>query len=243
MGAVYLAAGHGGNDPGSSGNGLVERELNAAIARVAVLALRRSGVKTYTDLDVGNPPASATPNQVSDSKKHPDVELYVEVHHNAFGSPDPRGIEVYGTGTGVSMLFGKALLAALFTKLQALDSSFPSRGYKEARGTRAEYAVVQSQGSSALVECLFITSSRDSLIAKRADYAAQVGETLARATVDFGRARGFWTSQYVAPGPAPTDPCAQVKKDLTAEKAAHAKTREALATANQKLAQVRSIVC
>jgi len=196
--AVYIDSGHSGTDPGAVGNGLQEATLNKRVAKGVVAALRRSGVRTYTDLAIGNPGASTS---IPDSRKHPDVRLFVSQHHNSAGAKTARGIETYKTGTGRSRRFAALVHARLRAELRRMDSTWVDRGVKEAKGTRAEYIVTRSQGASILLENGFVSNVKDAAVFKRADYARRCAETTARAIVDFGRKEGLWANAYTPPAP------------------------------------------
>lgn len=197
--AVYVAAGHShvaGRDRGSQGNGLIEGNLNQQIVSAIVRRLREHGIKTYTDLDIGNPATKNAPNQVNDSRKHPDVKLYYEQHFNAFGSSTARGTETYKTGSGRSLRFARAAHAAALSRLRTWDPTIPDRKVKEAIGTRAEYIVTNAQGAAILDEALFLTSPKDAAIAKRSDFVGRYAETIVQAIIAFGRAEGLWSVTY-----------------------------------------------
>lgn len=198
--SIYIASGHGGTDPGATGNGLAERDLNAAICRLLVARLREHGLRAHTDLEVGNPGRAGA---IADARKRGDVVLYYAQHHNGFGRASARGYEIYKTGSGRSLRFARAVHRAQLAALRAVDARIPDRGVKEARGTRAEGEVVYSPGSSVLAENLFVTNPDDARIARRPDYAARLAEATCRAIVEFGRAEGLWRTAYKPPAPDP----------------------------------------
>lgn len=205
--AVYIASGHSYEDPGASGNGIVESKLNVAIVTQLVARLRQLGITTYTDLDVGNPRASGG---VADSRKHKDVALYVEFHHNA-AQASARGYEIWKTGEGLSARLGRWLHDEHVNLLRRWDSAMKDRGVKdvaEPSGKRARGIVTGAQGAAVLVEMLFVSNAADAALAKRADYARSVAEVTARGIVEFGFHEKLWTARYAkAPsGEAPKPP-------------------------------------
>lgn len=206
MSGIFLAAGHGGTDSGATGNGLVERDLNVQLVTYIAGRLRAHKIVTATDIEHGNPTGIT---ETLNLARQYSPALYYSQHHNWFGAT-ARGYEIYKTGSGRSYRFAKALHDAQIAALRKLDPSIPDRGIKEARGTRAESEVVNSPGSSALSEALFVSNVADAAIAKRPDEIKVLGEATVKAIVEFGAAEGLagWPAgvRYVAPVVATTAP-------------------------------------
>ena len=77
---IFVAAGHGGDDPGAVAHGLVERDLNAAVAAQLVRRLRDHDLAVDTDLEHGNP---GFPEEADLASQLGSVSYYVALHHNA----------------------------------------------------------------------------------------------------------------------------------------------------------------
>jgi len=79
---LLLDAGHGGNDPGTSGNGLTEKTLNLTLALKVADYLEDSDIKVYLTRDADTRPdnnvRAKTANQVAD--------LMVSIHFNSAGA-------------------------------------------------------------------------------------------------------------------------------------------------------------
>ena len=95
---VLLDPGHGGHQPGTSHNGLVEKDLNLdVVLRVLDLFERsNSGVKAYstriTDVAMANVDRAVMGNQIAD--------LFVSVHFNAMDiERNPAAVAINGTET------------------------------------------------------------------------------------------------------------------------------------------------
>lgn len=204
--SVYVASGHGADDPGAVANGLKERDVNQAIATRLVKRLRDHKLKVHTDLERGNLRASG---EIADARRRGDVALFLALHHNA-AAASARGFEVFGTGKTRSRRFAQALHDEVLAELRKLDHTCKDRGVKEAKGTRAESLVVKSPGASALVEFLFLTNKLDAKIAKDKRYAARMAEALCRATIATLRREKLATVTYrppaTKPPPATTKP-------------------------------------
>lgn len=102
---IVIDPGHGGNDPGATGNGLIEKELNLDVA----LRLR-----DLLEADTGDPNGGGSWQVVMTRTSDVDVSLqarvdianswpadrFVSIHHNAFSSPAANGTETYSFAEG-----------------------------------------------------------------------------------------------------------------------------------------------
>src|SRR5690625_2078925 len=103
---VVIDAGHGGSDPGASGNGLYEKELTLEIAQKVKKLLKSAGFKvimtrsndTYVSLE-----------ERSSIANNSNADIFVSIHINAGGG---TGIETYWYGKHESEK-SKALASAL----------------------------------------------------------------------------------------------------------------------------------
>lgn len=204
--AIYIASGHGADDPGAVANGIKERDANKAICARLVARLREHGLKVHTDLEKGNLRASG---EIADANRKGDVVLFLSAHHNA-AAASARGLEVFGTGRTRSRRLATAMRDACLAELRRLDPSFKDRGVKEAKGTRAEGLVCRSPGASALIEFAFLTNAADAEVVKSKQYAPRMAEALCKALIAFLRAEKIATVTYrppvAKPAPAPTPP-------------------------------------
>ncbi|WP_317854693.1 N-acetylmuramoyl-L-alanine amidase [Chakrabartyella piscis] len=90
---VLIDAGHGGTDPGTSGNGLTEKDLTLTLALLTVDYLEDTGIKAYltrdTDVYVQNALRAQTANEIAD--------FMLSIHLNA--------AEDNGTANGTETLY------------------------------------------------------------------------------------------------------------------------------------------
>jgi N-acetylmuramoyl-L-alanine amidase len=203
--AIYIASGHGGNDPGAVANGLRERDVNRAIGARLVARLREHGLLVHTDLERGNLRASG---EIADARRRGDVAVFVSLHHNA-ATASARGLEVFKTGSGRSLRLAKALHAAILYELRALDPTWKDRKVKEARGTRAQSLVCDSPGAAALIEFAFLSNDEDAEVVAAPAYANAMAEAACRAIVGFMRAEKLATATYRPQAKAPPKPAAE----------------------------------
>lgn len=197
--AIYIASGHGSDDPGAVANDLKERDANRAICGRLVTRLREHGLKVHTDLERGNLRASG---EIADANRKGDVVIFLSAHHNA-AVASARGLEVFGTGKTRSRRLATAMLDACLAELRRLDPTFKDRGVKEAKGTRAQGLVCNSPGASALIEFAFLTNLADAKVVKHKEYPVRMAEALCKALIAFLRREKIATVTYRPPAPKP----------------------------------------
>lgn len=153
MAKVFLAAGHGGKDPGAVGNGLHEADLNLAIALACRDELERHGVIVVMSrvTDEYDP--------VSDEAKECNAfkpDIAIEIHCNAGGGD---GAEVFYRSNGT----GKELALNILAEIDKIGQN--SRGAKtktNAQGKDSYYFLRNTDCDDvALVECAFIDNAKD----------------------------------------------------------------------------------
>ena len=85
---LLLDAGHGGKDPGTSGNGMQEKNLNLTIAQKIAQKLQGSGIKVYMTRD-----SDVYPENSTRAKTANDIaDLMVSIHMNS-GPETANGTE------------------------------------------------------------------------------------------------------------------------------------------------------
>lgn len=162
---VVLDAGHGGRDPGASGDDLAEKDVNLKLVLKAGKILAAKGIKviytrqddTYASLDERTSIANLL-----------NAALFVSVHNNANISSAPSGTETYCYYplSDPDLFMQKeerynlalSLQEALVDKLGRLD-----RGVKQ-----SNLAVLrESEMPSALVEMVFISNPAEETLLKK----------------------------------------------------------------------------
>lgn len=124
---VVLDPGHGGSEPGTSGNGLVERDVNLKIAKYCRDALLGyDGVEVYmtrdSDVNVGL-------EERAEIAKRLHANIFVSIHNNAATNSSARGSEVIvplnGSGTAVGERILDKLAALGLWKRSVYDKEYP----------------------------------------------------------------------------------------------------------------------
>ncbi len=175
---LLLDAGHGGNDPGASANGIVEKTMNLVIAKkVEDYVKDNSNIKVYmTRGDDKTRPANAdrakTANQIAD--------LMVSIHMNS--GP------VLGNGTETLYAVHSNDASAKMTSLQAaqiMQSYLPRALNMTNRGAKLDQAILilnSTKIPAILVEVCFLTNPGDAYkitVEDNQDLAAEaIGEAI-----------------------------------------------------------------
>ncbi|RJQ29051.1 MAG: N-acetylmuramoyl-L-alanine amidase [Peptococcaceae bacterium] len=188
---LVLDPGHGGKDPGASGNGLVEKNLALDITKRVRTALSSHQVDVKltreSDVDLSLADRVAYANNLN-------AGYFLSIHVNAGGG---TGFESYvWTGAGGET---ESLRRAVHMEVSAFYKSagFPDRGEKKADF----YVLRNTKMSAALLENLFVDNKTDA--AKLAD--AGFREEIAKAI-----AAGLVSALKIQP--AAWDPAAEIEK-------------------------------
>ncbi len=161
---IVLDAGHGKSDPGTSGNGLIEKELNLDIAlRVYDLLEADGRVKVY--LTRGD---DSYPTNINRAKMGNEVaDLFVSIHHNAaVGNTKAKGTEVL-FAVHKTDVAGKltSKSAAQFMQNYVINAlGTVDRGIKE----RSDLIVLnQTTIPAILIEIAFLSNEEDAALIKQ----------------------------------------------------------------------------
>lgn len=161
---LLLDAGHGGNDPGTSGNGLNEKDINLAIVNKAYALLQQTDkVKTYlTRTDDTRPENRDRANMANDM-----ADVFISIHMNsAAPNPTPNGTEVLFIthandvqGKLTSQIVATEILQKMIAALQTNN-----RGLKYDTQHQKNLIVLNSTTVPAvIVETVFLSNPGDAL--------------------------------------------------------------------------------
>ncbi len=150
---IVVDAGHGGNQPGTLGNGtsyVPEKNLNLAIATALAQQLRTRG---------GNVVMTRTGDWFVALGKRADIgnssnaELFVSIHIDASRNTDASGMTVY---------LGKTASVGSLQVAQHIQQALRQAGFETRGVRRANYQVLrESNGPAVLVECGFLSNYGD----------------------------------------------------------------------------------
>ncbi len=189
---IVLDPGHGGAEPGAvSPGGLIEKDINLAVARETKTALEAAGVTTLItrsgDYDVALPTRSEIARAVN-------PKAFVSIHHNAEpdGPRDGPGTETYYQ---IGSTDSKRLAGLVYEEVVKAMSQYKvawvadrDAGAKYRPGTNGDYyAMLRQPGKvvSVLAELAFITNQPESLLLARPEVQKVEGEAVARGIVRY----------------------------------------------------------
>lgn len=170
---LLLDAGHGGKDPGTSGNGMQEKNLTLTIAQKIEQKLQGSGIKVYmtrnSDVYPENSTRAKTANDIAD--------LMVSIHINS-GPETANGTETLyqvHANDSSSRLTSKQLAEILQASMIS-GTGNTNRGVK----LRTDLLILnRTTVPSAIVEVIFITNTGDALKISNPAYQDQVAQAIA----------------------------------------------------------------
>ena len=188
---VFIDPGHGGTDPGASGNGLYEKEVVLSISKKVRNILISKGFEVElsrsTDQYVSLSDRAAQANAW-------DADLFVSIHCNSATSSSANGTEcyTYPTANTSTKSLSKNMASALASKL-----ALTNRGHKE-----ANFAVLRlSNMPSILIETAFINNANDAnkLKTRENDFASVIANQIANTSIDNsngGSSNGNTSAEY-----------------------------------------------
>ena len=172
--------GHGGTDPGATGNGILEKDKNLDVCLELTAMLKSRGVDGI--LTRGSDVTMSLTARTDLAVKL-GVDAVISVHHNAGGG---KGIETYRSlfnaksGQLANLVHGELVRA--FPEM--LDRKVKTRLYT-GRNDWDYYHMIRvphvRAGIPAIItECGFVDSAADAAVIKRADFAHRQAEALAK---------------------------------------------------------------
>ena len=184
---LLLDAGHGGGDPGTNGNGLVEKNIALSLALKVEGYLKGSGIKIYqtrnTDVNPDKEWRAATANDIAD--------FMVSIHLNAAGetgniNPVPNGTEtLYKVLSNEINVTSNQLTSKKSAQimqnhvLKAMDST--NRGLKE----RTDLLIFNaSKVPMVILEVGFLTNPGDALKLSKNEYQDKVAKAIAEGIIE-----------------------------------------------------------
>ncbi|MEC9488676.1 MAG: N-acetylmuramoyl-L-alanine amidase, partial [Halanaerobium sp.] len=158
---VVIDPGHGGVDPGAIGtNGLLEKDVNLAVAEELRRLLIQAGTRVYMTREDDSYPSF--PRRVGLANDR-EADIFVSIHCNSFTEDIPEGTETYvaRSSNGNSHLLAELVQSELAGELRLLD-----RGVKPANF----YVLLNTKMPAILVELAFISNPQEEALLKKAQF-------------------------------------------------------------------------
>lgn len=196
---ILIDPGHGGNDPGATGNGIKEKDINLAICRLLPDLLKPRGIEVVLTRTSDVSMSLSARTDMAVAKK---VDAVLSRHSNAGGG---KGTETYRS---VFNAESGRLAAAVHGQLIAAFPEFANRGIKTrlypGRSDWDYYHMIREPHRQAGIPAIitengFIDHVGDAAVLKRADFAAREAEALARGICAYFGVS--WSKQEAAPDP------------------------------------------
>jgi N-acetylmuramoyl-L-alanine amidase len=165
---IVIDPGHGGKDPGATGNDTVEKSVALSISQKLQHQLLHNGfdVKMTRSDDIFIPLADR-----ANISNNWGADLFVSVHANSATTSAAHGLESYYYGASSS---GKQLASNIQTALAANTDNGD-------RGTRSSdfYVLRHTSMPAVLVETGFISNPADAILLKDTGYQDRVANSIA----------------------------------------------------------------
>lgn len=177
---LLLDAGHGGTDPGTSGNGLVEKAINLKLTLEVEKNLRNSDIKVYLTRDGDTKPD----NNIRARTANQTADLMVSIHMNAAeGNTAANGTEtLYKTHSNESASRLTSLKAAEIMQSHLVPAmNTTNRGVKE----RTDLLILNATTVPAvLIETCFLSNPGDASKIANNDYLDEAAEAISDAIIE-----------------------------------------------------------
>lgn len=169
MAKIFIDAGHGGNDPGASGCGLVEKTITLAVSKRVQYHLGRHGVVVVMSRTGDTNPSLTQRSNIANSN---GVDASISIHCNAFNGA-AYGVETYTYGTGSNEI---RLANCVHNKIINDKLYNFNRGVKQGN----LHMVREPQMAAILVEMAFIDNQSDAslLKSKQEEFAIAISKGL-----------------------------------------------------------------
>jgi N-acetylmuramoyl-L-alanine amidase len=178
---VVIDAGHGGNDPGKIGiDGTLEKDINLQITMKLKKYLEASDVDVVLTRDDDNGLYSARDNRkkMADMTKRCDIinktkpALTVSIHQNSYHQEEISGGQVFYYKKSEK---GKKLAETI---QERFDFLLGDKNTRLAKPNDNYYLLLHVKTPIVIVECGFLTNSRESKLLNDEDYQDRVAWTI-----------------------------------------------------------------
>ncbi|BBB93473.1 MAG TPA: N-acetylmuramoyl-L-alanine amidase [Methylomusa anaerophila] len=180
---IIVDAGHGGIDPGANRPGVLEKEINLAVALMLKDILNQSGAKVVlsrqTDIDL----STECDNEKVRGRYHRDLtarvemaeesdaDLFISIHANAVANAQRRGAEVFYYAKSEP---SKVLSNSIQTELGKITPA------ASAASTADYFVLRRNKIPAALVEIGYITNKEECALLQSPEYQQKLAAAIAK---------------------------------------------------------------
>ena len=160
---IFLDAGHGGTNPGAVGNGVIEANVNLAVATALANNLRNMGydVREYRTTNDENviTPIAADLRKRAQTANDWGADYFISIHTNSSLDPAVNGFEtyVYRLGTRSAQL-AQSIQDSVVQRLGVKDNGVRQANFSVLRNTRMPAVLVELGYLSNPTEALNLNS-------------------------------------------------------------------------------------
>ena len=184
---VVLDSGHGGDDPGKIGaNGVKEKDINLAIARLLKKKLEKQGILVVMtregEDDLSDP--GAVNAKVQDLQRRVQLihekkpDCVISIHQNSYPDAAVKGAQVfYYTTSGE----GKAAAEILQNELLEIDPE----NKKREKANNTYYILKKTEVPTVIVECGFLSNHKEAEKLSDEAYQGKIAEAVVKGIKSF----------------------------------------------------------
>ena len=188
---VVIDAGHGGEDGGCEGNGLVEKDLNLDIALTLADMLKKEGISVVltreSDVLLYDPTSDYEgKKKAQDVRKRLEITkacenpVLISIHMNYFPQTQYGGLQVWFSKEDAH---SRTLANLIQTKVKSELQPNNKRSIKEA--TSSIFLLHNASFPAVLVECGFLSNKEDATSLGDAKYRQSLAKVIFNAIMEF----------------------------------------------------------
>ncbi len=197
---IVVDAGHGGIDPGANRPGVMEKDINLAVALQLKDMLNQSGIKVVlsrqTDIDL----SPECDNEKVRGRYHRDLmarvemteesdaDLFISIHANAVANAKRHGAEVFYSAKSESgKLLANLIQAELCTATQTNRTA-----------KTADYFVLRrNKIPAALIELGYITNTAERQLLQTPEHQRKLAEAIAKGIYTYYQSPDYYPSSIL----------------------------------------------
>lgn len=177
---IIVDPGHGGDDPGAVGNGLLEKDLNLSLANALVVTLEMLGHKPL--LTRQDDTTWSLHERIAAANAVEGASCFISLHHDANDKPTAHGATVF---YHINKPSDGDLAFAIHENMQEVFD----RGMKDRGIGAANYAVLRETNIPAvLIEGGFVTNAEDAAKIQTEAYQFGLAQCIAVGIDEWGTA-------------------------------------------------------